>query len=872
MDAVDIATLAGTVIAGAGLIYAALTYHKRHQRPGPRPFRPVSRRLRRPTHPPVANPRPQPTARFTGRVEPLAHLARALRRERLVVVHGLGGVGKTQLVLHYLERHARDYQVVWWIRADQPTTLAGDLARLAAALHLPEQDHPDQEVIIDAVRGWLQRHPGWLLIFDNVEDEPTLTRFLPALGDRRGGRVLVTTRYDLWRDAATVPVRPWSRAEAVAFLRRSLPAATLAAATPGEARQVDGRLAELAGELGDLPLALEQAAAYLHQTKTTLADYLEAVRTRGLELFAAPGEQRTVATVWSLSLERLAATPGAAALLALCAYLAPDNIPRALLTVPAEDGGKLLARLPEPLQGVAGDPVAAGRALGALGAYSLVTLDERTVGVHRLVQAVVRDQHRTHPGSESAVPAPAWAAAAVELVAAVFPPDSGEVANWPVCERLLPHALAAAAHAEHRQIDPKATIGLLDGAASYLHRRGRYAEAQPLFERALAISKASLAPDDPTTAVCLSDLATIEADLGRLKRARELYEQALAARRRVFGVDQLDHPDHPDHPEHLATLQLMNSLAEAHRDLGELQDARDRHEESLAAHRRVLRDHPATLQSIDHPATLQSMNNLAATRAALGDLQGARELYEQTVAGYGRLLGYDRPATLNSMINLATIQADLGAQERARESYEPIVDAHQRVLGDDRPATLNWRNNLAAALAALGDLQGARHLHEQTLATRRRVLGNDHPDTLQSMSNLAATRAALGDYQGARDLHEQTLTGRRRVLGEDHPNALTSMSNLATTLAALGDLQGARDLHEQALAARRDVLGKDHPTTLTSMGNLAETRRALGDLQGARHLHEQTLDTRRQMLGNDHPDTLQSIKALAAVRRELGEL
>jgi ATP/maltotriose-dependent transcriptional regulator MalT len=122
------------------------------QRPGPRPFRPGSWRLRRPQHPVVANPRPQPTVRFTGRVELLVDLARALGRRRLVVVHGLGGVGKTQLVLRYLEQHARHYQVVWWIRADQPTTLAGDLTRLAAALHLPEQADPDQEVVIDAVR------------------------------------------------------------------------------------------------------------------------------------------------------------------------------------------------------------------------------------------------------------------------------------------------------------------------------------------------------------------------------------------------------------------------------------------------------------------------------------------------------------------------------------------------------------------------------------------------------------------------------------------------------------------------------------------------------------------------------------------------
>src|SRR5574341_88362 len=211
MDAATIATITGTGMAGAGLIYAALAYHKRHQPPpAQRPFHPARWRLRRPTHPPIANPRPQPTRRITGRPELLAELRQRLRRGRLVVVHGLGGVGKTQLVLRYLAKHARDYQVVWWVRAEQPTTLAGDLARLASALRLPEQADPDQEVVVDAVRGWLERHAGWLLIFDNADDQPTLARFLPSLGEeRRGGRVLVTTRYDLGRDTATVAVRPW---------------------------------------------------------------------------------------------------------------------------------------------------------------------------------------------------------------------------------------------------------------------------------------------------------------------------------------------------------------------------------------------------------------------------------------------------------------------------------------------------------------------------------------------------------------------------------------------------------------------------------------------------------------------------------------
>jgi tetratricopeptide (TPR) repeat protein len=684
MDAVDVATIAGTAIAGIGLAYAALTYYKRHEQPGPRPFRPASWRLRRPKHPPIANPRPQPTARFTGRAELLSELERVLGRGRLVVVHGLGGVGKTQLVLRYLAAHERDYEVAWWVRADQPTTLAGDLARLAAALHLPEQANPDQEVVIDAVQTWLARHQDWLLIFDNADDEPTLTRFLPTLRNERGaGRVLVTTRYDLWRDAATVPVRPWSQPEAVAFLRHSLPQTALTVATPGDGRDVDARLAALAAELGELPLALEQAAAYLHQTKTSLAGYLEAARTRGLELFAVPGEQRTVATVWSLSLERLAVTPGAAELLAVCAYLAPDSIPRALLTVPAKDAAELLAALPEPLRKVVGDPVLVARALGALGAYSLVALDEQTLSVHRLVQAVVRDQHRTQPGHEPAVPAAGWAAAAVELVAAVFPEDGGEVRNWPVCESLLPHALTAAGHAETHAAAPERTGWLLDRAATYLRARARLREAHAGFQRALAITEAARGPDHAVVGSHRNNLGLVLRDLGDLTGAEAQFERAIAIHEATYGTD---------HPEVAAD---RNNLGMVLRDLGDPAAAKVQLERALAIHEATY--------GADHPGVATDRNNLGMVLRDLGDLAAGKVQFERAIAIDEATYGADHPEVATDRNNLGLVLRDLGDPAAAKVQFERALAITEAALGSHHPTVGVIRKNLDTVSAREAD-------------------------------------------------------------------------------------------------------------------------------------------------------------------------
>jgi tetratricopeptide (TPR) repeat protein len=714
--------------------------------------------------------------------------------------------------VEHVYRHHTDYDLVWCVNGEQPASLLADLAALAGQLGLAAD--ASQEAQVSALRDWFERHQHWLLVLDNVDDPQAVVELLPRSPT---GQVVITSRTGVgWERLATVL--------SVDVLAPTDAAGLLLARAEETGPANEAAATTLAATLDGLPLALEQAGAYVAATGTvTLADYAELFATRAPELLTRGqplGYQHTVATTWALALQRLRETePPAVDLLTLTSLLAPDDLPLPLLATHHD-------QLPEPLTAAAGDPLALADAVAALRRYSLIRVVADGLYVHRLLQTVIR----SGLGADAER---AWAATAVRLIRAGFPSESDKLAAWPECQRLLPHALTAVGHGKRLDVESPARLWLLRRAATYLWNRGQYRQARRLQEQTVDASRRVLGDDHPDTLTSMNDLATIQADLADLKGARKLYEYILAARWRVLGDD------------HAATLQSMNSLAEAHHDLGDYRGAHNLHEQTLAAHRRVLGD--------DHPATLQSMNNLAATRAALGDYQGARELYEQTRDAYGRVLGYDHPATLQSMNDLAAIQADLGDHERAREPYEQTLAAHPRVLGDDHPATLNSMNNLAATLAALGDHQGAHDLHERTLDARRRVLGDDHPDTLQSMSNLAGTLAALGDLQGARDLHEQVLDARRRVLGDDHPNTLMSMNSLAGTLAALGDHQGARDLHEQVLDARRPVLGDDHPNTLMSMNSLAGTLAALGDHQGARDLHEQVLDARRPGAGRRPP-------------------
>jgi hypothetical protein len=406
-------------------------------------------------------------------------------------VHGLGGVGKTQLALEYAHRHAAEYDVIWWVPAELPAAIPGLLGGLARRLGVPEQT--GEAELLAGLWDALRKRDRWLLVYDNAEGHRHLAPYRPPGG---GGRVLITSRAPTWdRGTATLPLDVLEREEAVTFLRRRTGSADTYT------------LAALAEALGDLPLALEQAAAYMDEAHTTADDYLALYQEHHEELLNLGNPlttEQTVATTWQVALDRLRVIPGAHDLLAMCSFLAPDDIPRALLREHADE-------LPEPLRQTVRQPLMYNRAISALGRYSLVTVTKETLTVHRLVQAVIRaslnpdDQRR-------------WAGTALRLVDAAFPRDSGDVAFWP----LVPHAMAVVPHAQN--------LGVEIGSWDNLWIDAVFAIWE--FTGAATVFQEKLEAHDPDALEMVMDLVkTIQMD-GDLERARKFYEQALADHRR----------------------------------------------------------------------------------------------------------------------------------------------------------------------------------------------------------------------------------------------------------------------------------------------------------------------------------------------------
>ncbi|MEU6365258.1 FxSxx-COOH system tetratricopeptide repeat protein [Streptomyces sp. NPDC046931] len=750
---------------------------------------------------------------FTGREAVIDSLRSKLLAEQhaaVQAVHGMGGIGKTQVALEYAHRFAGQYDLVWWIDAEQAEQVSQHYAELATRLDVAKPD-VDLETNARTVVRHLQTLDRWLIILDNAEDPERLRAWLPD----GSGHVLITSRNPRWDVVVPgLPLDVFTRQDSVAYLISRLPTLT------------PERADSLAHALGDLALALAQAAGVLRDGMP-LASYRKQLKTHTAQLLAQgddPGHASLEATVTIATKSLSDGHPQAMSLLRLLAYLGPEHIPTGWLVA----ARSRMTTVP----GEPSDPLWPQTAIKPLARYGLVSAGYETVQVHRLTQAILREQ--TGPD------APAIQGDLAALLTAAEPGDPELPETWPQWAVLTPHLIAA----RHTLGDRSDLRSTLLKAAQYL-----VVSAQPKAARDLAQAlhhawAASLGEDHPETLGAAHMLSEALDGLASYAEARRMVEDTLERRRRVLGED------HPD------TLVSAHEFAVTLYNLGHHAEARRMVEDTLERRRRVLGE--------DHPDTLHSAYGLAVTLCNLGHHPEARRMVEDTLERRRRVLGEDHPDTLHSAHSLAITLATLGHHPEARRMGEDTLERRRRVLGEDHPDTLRSAHELAVTLHNLGDYPEARRMHEDTLERRGRVLGEDHPDTLRSAHELAVTLHNLGDYPEARRMHEDTLERRRRVLGQDHSDTLRSAHSLAITLATLGHEAEARRMDEDTLERRRRVLGQDHPDTLRSAHSLAVTLHNLGHHPEARRMHEDTLERRRRVLGEDHPDTLVSARDLAS--------
>ncbi|MGH3812450.1 MAG: FxSxx-COOH system tetratricopeptide repeat protein [Pseudonocardiaceae bacterium] len=640
-------------------------------------------------------------------------------------------------------RTATQGPTTWWVSAEEIGLIGEQYAALAVELDLIPP-RADTASAVGALRAYLRGHSRWLLLLDNAESPRELSDWLPA----GPGHTLITSRNPGWGELATrVEVDVLPRPESVELIHVSRPSVGAAEAD---------RLAEA---LGDLPLALAQAAGFLAETGMPIDHYLGLLETRADELLDQSPPQshpHSLAAAIRVSTDRLAEVdPAALALVRIAVFLAPEPTPTDVLIRPITATGHGQPSELEALTAAVADPVAAHRSLGRIGSYGLARIDHG-LQLHRLTQAILRNQLAADSTA-------AYRSYAQALLVAADPGDERDPASWPGWARILPHLLIT-----DPAVSPSTDLrDLACRATWYLYSRGDIRPARDLAEHLHRKWCEQLGPDDQHTLRGAYILVRLLLNVGRHGQARQLGEDTLARCRQVLG------DDHPD------TLHAAHGLATCLNAVGAFEQARQLNADTFVRRRRVLGD--------DHIDLHRTAHNLARDLFALGELEAARQLHADTLAWRQRMLGDEHPYTIITANELGRDLHALGQIDAARQLHEGIIARARRVLGEDHYWAMESANGLAADLYALGEVEAARHLSEDTLTRARRVLGDDSPYTIDLANNLATALQALGELEAARQLSESTLLRARRVFGASHPGTRKAADNLATALRLLGE-------------------------------------------------------------------------------------
>ena len=824
--------------------------------------------------------------RFMGRKELLGKLRQMLCEavesewNHRVALYGMGGVGKTQVAIEYVYANRDKYERIYWITAQtQASILSGfkEIAIRTQCLAPLSIQNPDDRLVAKLVLSWLRQQKNWLIILDNLDDITIVKGYLPERGPNQ--HTLISTRNP---NADGIPARGLE--VPLLDVEESIEMLCHLSKMDYDAHRISAK--DVVEELQYLPLAIEQAASHVRNVTRDFTIYLDNYRRRRPDLhgWITPGNRQylhSLATVWLVSFEFVQQEmPVALKFLQLLALLNPDHISLDFLSE-----GK--SAFETDMEKVLADNLKFAEVLLCLERFSLVkwSRERRTLSIHRLVQAVVKDKmddlHRV-----------LWASVAIKLCDIVMPkeltnetrtlirkyqgqvvipllrlggdcpPEGAEVVyrmglfmegegQYTDAEKLVSIAIRALSvlpdQDDARILTFRSLLGRIKGEV------GRLSEAAVLLQKTLDAQKGTLGSNNSDTLRSMNNLANVYGDQGLLSEAAELHKEALTGRIRVLGKD---------HPE---TLGSMNNLATASRERGLLSEAAELHKEALAGQMRVL--------GKDHPETLKSMNSLANVYRGQGLLSEASELHKEALMGRIRVLGKDHPETLRSMNNLANVYGDQGLLSEAAELHKEALASQMRVLGKDHLETLGSMNNMANVYGDQGLLSEAAELHKEALASQMRVLGKDHPETLRSMNNLALTYRDQGLLSEAVELLKEALAGRMRVLGKDHPSTLGSTNNLSLVYRDQGLLLAAADLAKETSQIGTEKLGPSHPKTLAAMNTLGIVYRDMpGQLSNAVRLFESLLDTQKRILGGDHVDTLESAIHLGGAYVEQGKL
>ena len=826
---------------------------------------------------------------------------------------GTGGIGKTQICLKFIEELSGRLSHVFWVDASSVESITISFRGISSISASCLDDS------VESVLQWMSCiQEEWLIVFDNADDLPVhvLERCIPS-GNR--GNILITSRNRSMGRVISfeniIEINEMEEADAITLLLK-------ASCLDASAEHIEVAK-NIVTELGCMPLAVDQAGAYIEAGRCSIDKYLQQFSLHRQTLMTdatfrgASNYDRTVYGTWDLSFKEIKrrasgqssvrdaqAAHAAILILQICSFYHHSNISKDIFRSAAEEyrehmvdseGAEILPRAISSLDCTLlalddnghWDEFIYGQGIAVLLSFSLMKRDKSSemLSVHPLVHCWSREQISKCEQQRM------YEMGSIILGCAISQRLSSY--DYGLRRLIYQHIKANESHGSQLGFTTKYYDDKWSSFIYVLEEVGDWKHAEQLREQVLDMRQKLLGAEHPHTLTSMSNLALTYLYQGKLNEAVQLNVQVLDMRKKLLGA------------EHSDTLTSISNLALTYSGQGKLNEAEQLNVQVLDMRKKLLgTEHPDTLTSMsnlamtytnqgkwneamqlhvqvldmrkkllgtEHPDTITSMSNLASTYLNLGKWDEAEQLNVQALGMYKKLLGAEHPHTLTSMSNLAGTYTSQGKWNEAEQLNVQVLDMFKKLLGAEHPDTLTSMSNLALIYANQGKWNEAEKLNIQVLDIFKKVFGVEHPDTLKSMSNLALTYSKQEMWNEAEQLNVQVLDMRKKLLGVEHPDTLGSMSNQALTYSIQGKWNEAEQLNVQVFDMFKKLLGVEHPGTLTSMSNLALTYSNQRRWNEAEQLNVQVLAMRKKLLGAEHPDTLISMSNLASTYSDQGK-
>lgn len=752
---------------------------------------------------------------FTGRKEILEKIRESFELGQYISltqsVTGLGGVGKTQIALEYAFRYGYLYETIWWVNAESSQTIMESYTSFVYKNKHIDKNLIEKEIILEAVWNWMSRNNNWLFIYDNAEDEKSIYKFLPRINT---GHILITSRYANWhRLGKVLSIDVFKQDEAETFLINSI----------GIEDRKSAR--ELAEELGYLPLALEQAVAYVKGNKITYEKYIELFKKYKLEIFEEDGYEpndynSTITLTWNISIEKIR-NKSANQLLYICSFLAPDNIDIGIF-------GEGKQYLPEPLASEVSSELKYNKIISKLAQYSLIKIQGNKISVHRLLQEVIR----------KSINKKEWLGYCLNIMTELFNDDNNYLNTWDKYVNIIPHALSVAKHSDKLCIDLEKVAQLYFVVAEGLCSSATYKEAEALYKRILEIIEELNGTEDPEIAIILNELAHLYNKQGRYKEAEPLFKRALEIMEEKL---EMKHP---------YRVNLLSNIGRFYNDQGRYEEAEPLFKRALEIEDKIKGD----VKWGKYERMAVTFNDYGLLCQALGRYEEAEALFKKSLDISEEVHGAKHPDNIGSLNNLANLYINQEKYDKAKLLLKKAFKLCQKMLGTKHPDMACVLSNLAVVYNFQGKVIRSKLLFKRAIKIKEEVQGAEHPNNAIILHQLGHIYSEQRRYEEAETLYKRALEIREKIVVE-HPDTATILSDLAQLYHTLGRYKEAETLYKRTLEIREKTIGAKHPDTANILSDLARFYHTLGRYKEAEPLYKRKLEIQEEKLGANHPDT-----------------